>query len=158
MINYDCDKKPEYFQFITDHFGVKFTEKSIKDQFLKVHALFEEETLVAVLLIKKKKDNQFRITFLRVAEEFKGKRYGHTIVHLALQDAYKENKAPIKVLTRVKASNIDSLNFFYSGGFKIDSYECSQNTVIDKGSIITEIKPAYILNINYNEWTKNFTK
>lgn len=151
MITYDCDKKPEYFEFITAHFGVKFTEKSFKDPFLKVHALFEEKTLVAVLLIKKKKDSQYRITFVRVADEYKGKRYGHTLVNIALHDAYKENKAPIKAITRVKASNIDSLNFFYAEGFKINKYECQYDTILEKGKIITELTPAYMLELNYNE-------
>ena len=56
MITHVCEKKPEYFEFISSHFGVTFTEKSFKDPTLKVHALHEGTEIVAVLLIKKKKE------------------------------------------------------------------------------------------------------
>lgn len=151
MINHVCEKRPEYFEFISSHFGVTFTEKSFTDPTLKVHALHEGTEIVAVLLIKKKKDNQYRITFIRVSEEFQGKRYGHAVLNIALHDAYNENKAPIKAFTRVKAQNIQSLNFFQAEGFKIDKFECLHDTVLENGNIVTELKPAYILNKDYND-------
>ena len=58
MITHVCEKRPEYFEFISSHFGVTFTEKSFMDPTLKVHALHEGTEIVAVLLIKKKKDKQ----------------------------------------------------------------------------------------------------
>jgi hypothetical protein len=68
-----------------------------------------------------------------------------------LHDAYNENKGPIKAFTRVKAQNIQSLNFFQAEGFKIAEFECLHNTVLENGNIVTELKPAYILNKDYDD-------
>jgi GNAT superfamily N-acetyltransferase len=149
-ISYYCKKKPEYFEFISSHFGVNFTEKSFNDPNLTVHAIQDGYDIAAVALVRKKKDC-YRINFIHVAEKYQRQRIGNFLLTLINQYAFKENQGPVNIITRVKAKNLTSLNFFIHAGYKFKTFECTHETVDVNGSIITTIKPAYILTYDYTE-------
>ena len=149
-IFYSCEKKPEYFSFISDYFKVEFTEKSFNDRTLTVHAIHDGIDIVAVALVRKKKEC-YRINFIHVAEKYQRQRFGKFLLNLVHSYAFKQNKGPVNIITRVKANNLTSLNFFTTLGYKFKTYESKSETVQVNGNIITTIKPAYILTYDHTE-------
>lgn len=149
-IFYCCDKRPEFFQFISDHFKVAFTDKSFNDPNLSVHAIQFEDDIAAVLLMRKKKEC-YRINFIHVGPDYQRQRIGKFLLSLAHEHALRENKGPINIITRVKADNLSSLNFFINAGYKFKTFECRSETVTVDGNITTTIKPAYILTYDYGK-------
>jgi GNAT superfamily N-acetyltransferase len=150
QISYYCKKDPRYFQFITDHFGVQFTEKSFDDPTLTVHAIQDGLDIVAVMLIRKKKEC-YRINFIHVAEKYQRQGYATFLMDYVIKCIHEETKDFVTVITRVKANNLGSLNFFTKAGYKFKTYECRSETVDINGSITTTIKPAYILTYDYGK-------
>lgn len=150
QISYYCKKDPRYFQFITDHFGVQFTEKSFNDPTLTVHAIQDGLDIVAVMLIRKKKEC-YRINFIHVAEKYQRQGYATFLMDYVIKCIHEETKDFVTVITRVKANNLGSLNFFTKAGYKFKTYECRSETVDINGSITTTIKPAYILTYDYGK-------
>ena len=150
QISYYCKKDPRYFQFITDHFGVQFTEKSFNDLTLTVHAIQDGLDIVAVMLIRKKKEC-YRINFIHVAEKYQRQGYATFLMDYVIKCIHEETKNFVTVITRVKANNLGSLNFFTKAGYKFKTYECRSETVDINGSITTTIKPAYILTYDYGK-------
>lgn len=150
QISYYCKKDPRYFQFITDHFGVQFTEKSFDDPTLTVHAIQDGLDIVAVMLIRKKKEC-YRINFIHVAEKYQRQGYATFLMDYVIKCIHEETKDFVTVITRVKANNLTSLNFFTKAGYKFKTYECRSETVDINGSITTTIKPAYILTYDYGK-------
>lgn len=150
QISYYCKKDPRYFQFITDHFGVQFTEKSFNDPTLTVHAIQDGLDIVAVMLIRKKKEC-YRINFIHVAEKYQRQGYATFLMDYVIRSIHEETKDFVTVITRVKANNLGSLNFFTKTGYKFKTYECRSETVDINGSITTTIKPAYILTYDYGK-------
>lgn len=150
QISYYCKKDPRYFQFITDHFGVQFTEKSFNDPTLTVHAIQDGLDIVAVMLIRKKKEC-YRINFIHVAEKYQRQGYATFLMDYVIKCIHEETKDFVTVITRVKANNLNSLNFFTKAGYKFKTYECRSETVDINGSITTTIKPAYILTYDYGK-------
>jgi len=150
QISYYCDKRPEFFQFISDHFKVEFTAKSFNDPNLSVHAIQDGLDIVAVMLMRKKKDC-YRINFIHVGPKYQRQKIGKFLLSLAHEHALTENKSPINIITRVKADNLPSLNFFINAGYKFKTFECKHETVNVDGNITTTIKPAYILTYDFRE-------
>jgi len=150
QISYYCKKDPRYFQFITDHFGVQFTKKSFDDPTLTVHAIQDGLDIVAVMLIRKKKEC-YRINFIHVAEKYQRQGYATFLMDYVIKCIHEETKDFVTVITRVKANNLTSLNFFTKAGYKFKTYECRSETVDINGSITTTIKPAYILTYDYGK-------
>ena len=150
QISYYCKKDPRYFQFITDHFGVQFTEKSFNDPTLTVHAIQDGLDIVAVMLIRKKKEC-YRINLIHVAEKYQRQGYATFLMDYVIKCIHEETKDFVTVITRVKANNLNSLNFFTKAGYKFKTYECRSETVDINGSITTTIKPAYILTYDYGK-------
>jgi ribosomal protein S18 acetylase RimI-like enzyme len=149
-ISYYCDKRPEFFQFISDHFKVEFTEKSFNDPNLKVHAIQDGYDIVAVMLMRKKKEC-YRINFIHVAEKYQRQGYASFLIDYVTKSIYEETKDFVTVITRVKADNLPSLNFFIKAGYKFKTFECKHETVNVDGNITTTIKPAYILTYDYGK-------
>jgi ribosomal protein S18 acetylase RimI-like enzyme len=149
-ISYYCDKRPEFFEFISNYFKVVFTEKSFNDPNLSVHAIQDGYDIAAVLIMKKKKEG-YRITFIHVAEKYQRQGIGDFLLSLVNQYAFKENQGPVNIVTRVKADNLPSLNFFINARYKFKTFEWLSETVLIKGEITTTIKPAYILTYDYRE-------
>lgn len=150
QIPYYCEKKPEYFEFISNYFKVEFTEKSFNDPTLTVHAIQDGYDIAAVLLMKKKKEG-YRITFIHVAEKYQRQGIGDFLLSLVNHHVFKENQGPVNIITRVKADNLPSLNFFINARYKFKTFERLSETVLINGSIITTIKPAYILTYDHRE-------
>lgn len=150
QISYYCDKRPEFFQFISDHFKVKFTAKSFNDPNLFVHAIQDGYDIVAVMLMRKKKD-YYRINFIHVAERYQRQGYASFLIDYVTKSIYEETKDLITVITRVKANNLTSLNFFIKAGYKFKTFQCKHETVNADGNITTTIKPAYILTYDYGK-------
>lgn len=149
-ISYYCDKRPEFFQFISDHFKVEFTEKSFNDPNLFVHAIQDGYDIVAVMLMRKKKVG-YRINFIHVAEKYQRQGYASFLIDYVTKSIYEETKDFVTVITRVKANNLPSLNFFINAGYKFKTFECKHETVNVDGNITTTIKPAYILTYDYGK-------
>ena len=147
-ISYYCDKRPEFFEFISNHFKVVFTEKSFNDPNLSVHAIQDGYDIVAVMLMKKKKVG-YRITFIHVAEKYQRQGYASFLIDYVTKSIYEETKEFVTIITRVKADNLPSLNFFINAGYKFKTFECKNETVNTDGNIITTIKPAYILTYDF---------
>ena len=147
---YYYDKRPEFFQFISDHFKVKFTEKSFNDPNLSVHAIQDGYDIAAVLLMRKKKDC-YRINFIHVGERYQRQGYASFLIDYVTKSIYEETKDLVTVITRVKANNLTSLNFFIKAGYKFKTFECKHETVTVDGNITTTIKPAYILTYDFRE-------
>lgn len=149
-ISYYCQKRPEFFQFISDYFKVEFTEKSFNDPNLSVHAIKDGLDIVAVMLMRKKKEC-YRINFIHVAEKYQRQGYATFLIDYVTKSIHEETKDFVTVITRVKANNLASLNFFTKAGYKFKTYECRSETVDINGSITTTIKPAYILTYDYGK-------
>ena len=150
QISYYCDKRPEFFQFISDHFKVAFTDKSFNDPNLSVHAIQDGYDIVAVMLMRKKKD-YYRINFIHVGERYQRQGYASFLIDYVTKSIYEETKDLVTVITRVKANNLTSLNFFIKAGYKFKTFECKHETVTVDGNITTTIKPAYILTYDFRE-------
>ena len=150
QISYYCDKRPEFFEFISDHFKVSFTDKSFNDPNLFVHAIQDGYDIVAVMLMRKKKD-YYRINFIHVGEKYQRQGYASFLIDYVTKSIYEETKKFVTVITRVKANNLTSLNFFIKSGYKFKTFECKHETVNVDGNIITTIKPAYILTYDFRE-------
>ena len=150
QISYYCDKRPEFFQFISDHFKVEFTAKSFNDPNLSVHAIQDGYDIVAVMLMRKKKD-YYRINFIHVGERYQRQGYASFLIDYVTKSIYEETKDLVTVITRVKANNLTSLNFFIKAGYKFKTFECKHETVTVDGNITTTIKPAYILTYDFRE-------
>ena len=150
QISYYCDKRPEFFQFISDHFKVEFTAKSFNDPNLSVHAIQDGYDIVAVMLMRKKKEC-YRINFIHVAEKYQRQGYASFLIDYVIKSIYEETKDFVTVITRVKANNLTSLNFFIKAGYKFKTFECKHETVNVDGNITTTIKPAYILTYDFRE-------
>ena len=150
QISYYNRKDLKYFQFITDHFGVQFTDKSFKDPNLTVHAIQDGLDIVAVMLMRKKKEC-YRINFIHVAEKYQRQGYASFLIDYVIRSIYEETKDLVTVITRVKANNLTSLNFFIKAGYKFKTFECKHETVTVDGNITTTIKPAYILTYDFRE-------
>ena len=150
QISYYCDKRPEFFQFISDHFKVEFTAKSFNDPNLFVHAIQDGYDIVAVMLMRKKKD-YYRINFIHVGERYQRQGYASFLIDYVTKSIYEETKDLVTVITRVKANNLTSLNFFIKAGYKFKTFECKHETVTVDGNITTTIKPAYILTYDFRE-------
>lgn len=150
QISYYCDKRPEFFQFISDHFKVEFTAKSFNDPNLSVHAIQDGYDIVAVMLMRKKKD-YYRINFIHVGEKYQRQGYASFLIDYVTKSIYEETKDLVTVITRVKADNLPSLNFFIKAGYKFKTFECKHETVNVDGNITTTIKPAYILTYDFRE-------
>ena len=148
QISYYNRKDLKYFQFISDHFGVQFTDKSFKDPNLTVHAIQDGLDIVAVMLMRKKKEC-YRINFIHVAEKYQRQGYASFLIDYVIKSIYEETKEFVTVITRVKADNLPSLNFFINAGYKFKTFECKNETVNTDGNIITTIKPAYILTYDF---------
>lgn len=149
-ISYYCDKRPEFFQFISDHFKVEFTDKSFNDPNLFVHAIQDGYDIVAVMLMRKKKD-YYRINFIHVGEKYQRQGYASFLINYVTKSIYEETKDFVTVITRVKANNLTSLNFFTKAGYKFKTFECKHETVNVDGNITTTTKPAYILTYDFRE-------
>ena len=147
-ISYYCEKRPEFFEFISNHFKVVFTEKSFNNPNLTVHAIQDGYDIAAVLIMKKKKEG-YRITFIHVAEKYQRQRIGKFLLSLAHEHALRENKGPVNIITRVKANNLTSLNFFINAGYTFKTFECKHETIEINGDITTTTKPAYILTYDF---------
>ena len=150
QISYYCDKRPEFFEFISDHFKVSFTDKSFNDPNLFVHAIQDGYDIVAVMLMRKKKD-YYRINFIHVGEKYQRQGYASFLIDYVTKSIYEETKDLVTVITRVKANNLTSLNFFTKAGYKFKTFECKHETVNVDGNITTTIKPAYILTYDFRE-------
>ena len=150
QISYYNRKDLKYFQFISDHFGVQFTDKSFNDPNLTVHAIQDGLDIVAVMLMRKKKEC-YRINFIHVAEKYQRQGYASFLIDYVIKSIYEETKDFVTVITRVKANNLTSLNFFIKAGYKFKTFECRSETVDINGSITTTIKPAYILTYDYGK-------
>ena len=150
QISYYCDKRPEFFEFISDHFKVSFTDKSFNDPNLFVHAIQDGYDIVAVMLMRKKKD-YYRINFIHVGEKYQRQGYASFLIDYVTKSIYEETKKFVTVITRVKANNLTSLNFFTKAGYKFKTFECKHETVNVDGNITTTIKPAYILTYDFRE-------
>ena len=150
QISYYCDKRPEFFQFISDHFKVEFTAKSFNDPNLSVHAIQDGYDIVAVMLMRKKKD-YYRINFIHVGERYQRQGYASFLIDYVTKSIYEETKDLVTVITRVKANNLTSLNFFIKAGYKFKTFECKHETITVDGNITTTIKPAYILTYDFRE-------
>ena len=150
QISYYCDKRPEFFEFISDHFKVSFTDKSFNDPNLFVHAIQDGYDIVAVMLMRKKKD-YYRINFIHVGEKYQRQGYASFLIDYVTKSIYEETKDLVTVITRVKANNLTSLNFFIKAGYKFKTFECKHETINVDGNIITTIKPAYILTYDFRE-------
>lgn len=149
-ISYYCDKRPEFFQFISDYFKVEFTEKSFNDPNLTVHAIQDGYDIVAVILLRKKKEC-YRINFIHVAEKYQRQGYATFLIDYVIKSIYEKTKEFVTVITRVKANNLASLNFFTKAGYKFKTFECNHETITVDGNITTTIKPAYILTYDYRK-------
>jgi ribosomal protein S18 acetylase RimI-like enzyme len=113
-----------------------------------VHAIQDGYDIAAVLLMKKKKVG-YRITFIHVAEKYQRQRIGKFLLSLAHEHALRENKSPVNIITRVKANNLTSLNFFINAGYTFKTFECKHETIETNGDITTTTKPAYILTYDF---------
>lgn len=150
QVCYYSRKDFKYFDFISEYFKVKFTEKSYTDPHLTVHAFQDGLDIVAVMLMKKKKDC-YRITFIHVAEKYQKQGYASFLIDYVIKSIYDETKESVRVITRVKSNNIASLNFFTKAGYKFKTFECRREIVDINGNITTIIKPAYILTYDYRK-------
>lgn len=149
-ISYYCDKRPEFFQFISDHFKVEFTDKSFNDPNLFVHAIQDGYDIIGVMLMRKKKD-YYRINFIHVEERYQRQGYASFLIDYVTKSIYEKTKDFVTVITRVKADNLSSLNFFINAGYKFKTFEWKHETLNVDGNITTTIKPAYILTYDFRE-------
>ena len=147
LVSYHCRKSPDYFKFISDYFKVEFTDKSFKDPTLTVHAIQDGEDIVAVMLLRKKKEC-YRINFIHVAEKYQREGYASFLISYVAKTI---EEGPVTFITRVKGHNLASLNFFTKLGYKFKDFECRSESIHDNGSIITTVKPAYILSYDYRK-------
>jgi ribosomal protein S18 acetylase RimI-like enzyme len=115
-----------------------------------VHAIQDGYDIVAVMLMRKKKEC-YRINFIHVAEKYQRQGYASFLIDYVTKSIYEETKDFVTVITRVKADNLPSLNFFIKAGYKFKTFECKHETVNVDGNITTTIKPAYILTYDYGK-------
>jgi ribosomal protein S18 acetylase RimI-like enzyme len=115
-----------------------------------VHAIQDGYDIVAVMLMRKKKD-YYRINFIHVGEKYQRQGYASFLINYVTKSIYEETKDFVTVITRVKANNLTSLNFFTKAGYKFKTFECKHETVNVDGNITTTTKPAYILTYDFRE-------
>lgn len=151
-------KLPDSFDFITEYFAVKFTDKTYNNNDINCFTAVEDNVIVGVVIYRKKKDiivsnsihdniyNSIHITFIRVLEGHSKSGIGSILVHLVEQEA--KNLNINKTTTKVFVKNIKSINFFSKLSYKISNFVL--NTSSKTFSNTSTSIPENDINLNFN--------